>query len=117
MVATLTVVPEDAEPFLNVPVEMSEFAFQPMAITTVAGQTTRFHLRNVGEREHDLVIVGHGVEIGSGPVQPGETVVWDVTLDAPGTYEFLCSVADGRHKDRGMLGILEVLPGGAPRAG
>jgi uncharacterized cupredoxin-like copper-binding protein len=115
MVGTLTVVPENQDAVLNVPVQLGEFFFNPMSLTAVAGQTTRFQLENVGTISHVFVVAGHGAEMRSPTVRVGAPVSWDVTFDEPGTYEVFCNftVDDVLHSSMGMLGTLEVLPGGS----
>jgi plastocyanin len=113
MVGTITVVPGDQDAVLNVPVQAGDFFFNPVGLTTVAGQTTRFHLEDVGAINHLMMVTGQGTEMRSPTVRPGEPVSWDVVFDTPGTYEIWCSfTAGGVHKDMGMVATLEVLPGG-----
>lgn len=113
-VGTLTVVPADQDAVLDVPVQLGEFYFNPMAATAVAGQTTRFKLENVGAFPHLFHIRGHGMDMRSPTVRVGEPIGWDVVFDTPGTYEILCSFTfEGvGHNELGMLGTLEVLRGG-----
>ena len=112
MVATLTVVGPTDSAVLPVPVALGNYWIQPLSSATVAGQTTRFKLMNVGTSRHDLSISGQGMTMSSDRVGPGETLEWDVILSTPGTYAVFCSVGDGIHKGRGMVGTLDVLPGG-----
>jgi plastocyanin len=114
MVGTLTVVPADQDAALSVPVKLIEYSFNPMSVTAVAGQTTRFQLENVGQFPHVLHITGQGVDMVSPRIGGGERMAWDVALDAAGTYEIRCSVMfqGMEHADLGMVGTLEVFRGG-----
>jgi len=113
MVGTLTVVPADQDAVLNVPVQMGEFFFSPMAATAVAGQTTRFQIQNGGRFDHIFHITGQGLDVQSPIVPGGEAFTLDMMFDSPGTYRIRCSfVFQGReHTDFGMLGTIEVLRG------
>lgn len=115
MIGTLTVVDEEEDPVLVTPVRMREFAFEPMSITAVAGQHTRFVLENLGELSHVLHIEGHGVDARSPTVRVGQTVEWDMEFDAFGTYEIYCSFRlDGvLHREFGQVGTLQVFRGGS----
>ena len=114
MVGTLTVVEEGQDAALPVPVALGDYWFQPVGQVTVAGQSTRFSLTNVGELPHSFTVAGHGEEWRSPTVRPGAPVSWDLTIDRPGIYEVLCwFTIPEPHKDLGMVGVLEVLPAGA----
>jgi plastocyanin len=112
MVGAITVVGTGEDPVLTSRVTVGEFRIQPAAVTTVAGQTTRFDLRNTGEMNHNFVVAGHGGEWRSPSIQPGTPTTWDVTLERAGTYEVYCSFTRPEsHKDLGMVGTIEVLRG------
>jgi uncharacterized cupredoxin-like copper-binding protein len=113
MVGTLTVVAPTAEAVLEVPVQMGEYFYNPVLVSTIAGQPTRFQLSAGGDVNHLFVIRGHGIDARSPTVRPGEPVAWDITLAEPGTYEIYCPFTlGGLHSDLGMIGTLQVLPGG-----
>jgi plastocyanin len=99
---------------VSMPVQMSEYWFDPMALTVVAGQTTTFELEVVGADIHRMDIAGEGIEMRSPTVRPGQPISWEVVLDTPGTYEVWCSfTSPSSHRDLGMVATLEVLPGAA----
>lgn len=113
-VGTLTVVDEGADAVLPTSVRMGDFWFDPISPVAVAGQKTRFQLDNLGAISHVLNVTGYGLDIRSPNVRPGTPVTWDLVFETAGTYEIWCSydVEGVLHKDLGMLGALEVLPGG-----
>jgi plastocyanin len=113
MIGTLVVVEPQEEPVLPVVVLMDEWWIQPLSAVTVAGQNTRFDLRNIGTANtHSITIVGQGMVLDSPAYAVGESGTWDVVLNTPGTYEVYCPRGNGSHRERGMVGTLEVLPGG-----
>lgn len=113
-VGTLTVVEEGADAVLPSSVRMGDFWFDPIAPVAVAGQKTRFQLENLGAISHVLNITGHDLDIRSPNVRAGALVNWDLVFETAGTYEIWCSYDEEGvfHKALGMLGALEVLPGG-----
>jgi uncharacterized cupredoxin-like copper-binding protein len=100
----------------DVAVTLTEWSVEPRSIAVKAGQPVRFHLRNPGERSHELNIHGGRTPAAAGglPAETwssprltaGQTTEWTVTLPRPGTYQILCPVGDGGHKDQGMVGTL-----------
>jgi len=86
-----------------VDVTATDLAFDPSSITIDAGQPTNVRLTNEGQVFHDLTIPDLDVTIAA---EPGETVTAGITVDTPGTYEFLCTVPG--HADAGMRGSLTV---------
>jgi plastocyanin len=113
MIGTLVVVEPQEEPVLPVVVLLDEWSIQPLSAVTVAGQNTRFDLRHVGTMStHSITIVGQGIVLDSPAFAAGESGTWDVVLSTPGTYEVYCPRGNGSHRERGMVGTLEVLPGG-----
>jgi len=107
-------------------VVMTEFAFNPSALTVSAGRDT-FMLRNGGQFPHNLHIEGNGVSVDvkpDGPVAAGQSFSGAVTLPA-GTYTIWCPV--GNHRAMGMEGTMTVagaaagaaaqVPSALPRTG
>jgi uncharacterized cupredoxin-like copper-binding protein len=86
-----------------VEVTATDLAFDPSSITIDAGQPTNVRLTNEGQVFHDLTIPDLDVTLAA---EPGETVTAGITVDTPGTYEFLCTVPG--HADAGMRGTLTV---------
>ena len=86
-------------------VVLDEYLFGPTDATAPAG-TVRLLLENVGIRRHNIVVLVDGAEVASPYLRPGETTVWELTLERPGTYRFWC--AEYRHLEKGMHGTLTV---------
>ena len=86
-----------------VDVTATDLAFDPTAITVDAGDRVNLRLVNRGQVFHDLTIPDLDVTLAA---EPGETVTAGITVDTPGTYEFLCTVPG--HADAGMRGTLTV---------
>lgn len=113
MIGTLIVAGPQDEPALPATMLLGEWWIQPLSTVTLAGQSTRFELRNEGSTNtHSITIVGKGVVLESPAAAVGETVFWDVVLSTPGTYEVYCPRGNGSHRERGMVGTIEVLPSG-----
>ena len=87
-----------------VTVDTNEFSFTPAAVTVAVGEAVTW--KNTGSARHTVT---PDVEAGtpepwvSQRIAPEETFV--VTLSAPGTYAYFCSI----HPDR-MLGTVTVEP-------
>ena len=86
-----------------VEVTATDLAFDPSSITIDAGQATNLRLTNEGQVFHDLTIPDLDVTLAA---EPGETDTAAITVDTPGTSEFLCTVPG--HADAGMRGTLTV---------
>lgn len=83
-----------------------EFRFSSSRRAVPAGRL-RLQLKNIGEDDHDLRIVGpRGTpRAATGVVRPGR--VGQIRVRLPrGTYRYICTVAD--HEERGMRGTLVV---------
>ena len=96
-------------------VVMTEFAFNPNALTVSAGRDT-FTLQNGGRFPHNLHIEGNGVSLDvkpDGPVAGGDSFTGAVNLPA-GTYQIWCPV--GTHREQGMVGTMTVAAGAAGAA-
>lgn len=94
--------PQDRD--LNV--DLSEWQITLSRAKAPAG-TLRFVIANLGHTVHALRIVGHGVDERTAPIQPRQTIVWEVTLPA-GTYQVTCPI--GNHAQLGMTTSLTVVP-------
>jgi plastocyanin len=62
--------------------------------------TVRFVVQNIGERRHNLRVVGNGVDKATPDLRPGQTGEIEVFFTDPGPYTLYCDLAD--HADRGM---------------
>jgi uncharacterized cupredoxin-like copper-binding protein len=78
--------------------------FAPAAIAVRAGQPVELTLRNGGSIPHDFALAGGA----SGPVKietpAGRTAQGAFTIDAPGTYAYVCTVPG--HAAAGMRGTI-----------
>jgi uncharacterized cupredoxin-like copper-binding protein len=74
------------------------FVFLPQQ-SAPAG-TVRFVVQNIGERRHNLRVVGNGVDKATPDLRPGQTGEIEVFFTDPGPYTVYCDLAD--HADRGM---------------
>ena len=122
--AVMATVSATASADQTIPVTLTEFSFTPDAYNVRAGETVHFQLSNSGRFGHDMHIQGPGLDTeavpGSGSVRPGESVTFDVTFPAAGTYQVWCPVQD--HRDRGMVATVVVAgaqaaPSQLPRTG
>jgi plastocyanin len=87
-----------------------EYSFEPKNVVVNAGTSAptvvRFVLRNNGTQAHDLHVVRNGTDLGGTPIfSPGKVAAGQARL-SPGTYQFICTVAD--HAALGMKGTLTV---------
>ncbi|MEK7863680.1 MAG: cupredoxin domain-containing protein [Chloroflexota bacterium] len=85
----------------TIAVSLKEWAIEPKEIRATGGAVT-IRVKNVGNLEHDFVIVGAG-KIDS--LLASETKTLQVQL-APGTYKVLCDLPG--HSEAGMTGTLVV---------
>jgi len=60
----------------------------------------RFVVQNIGQRRHNLRVVGNGVDKATPDLRPGQTGEIEVLFTDPGPYTVYCDLAD--HADRGM---------------
>ncbi|MCU1673113.1 MAG: hypothetical protein JWN77_1226 [Frankiales bacterium] len=101
--------PQDAAYDREVKVTAKEYAFTGLeGFQAKAGEKVEFKLDNAGSMEHELEILGpDGKAVGEvGPTAPGKDGEVIVSLDKPGTYTYLCGIAD--HESRGMKGTFTV---------
>lgn len=100
-VAAAAVAP--APPSGPVTVTLTDFAFSPSTVEIAAGST--IELVNEGFVEHNMAVKVAGLS--SPHVQAGESVTFDVSSLAPGTYDMFCEVVG--HESLGMVGTLIVV--------
>ena len=91
----------------SIVVKLSEYKFDPSAITHAHGSIT-FFLENNGTAAHDMFIYdSSGKQVqGSDLVQPGNDATFTVTIANPGAYSFKCTQPG--HADSGMKGTLTI---------
>jgi plastocyanin len=78
---------------------LSEFSIS-LAQDSAPPGTVRFAVQNIGQRRHDLRVVGNGVDHQTRELRPGQSAQLEVTFDEPGIFTVYCDLAD--HADRGM---------------
>jgi uncharacterized cupredoxin-like copper-binding protein len=80
-------------------VSMTEFAFDPAPIALASGPTARLEVVNDGAVPHDLVVG----ELGKGTpdLEPGASMVLDLSDQPPGTYRVVCDLPG--HTEAGMV--------------
>ncbi len=95
------------QPAGSIKVTLTEFKFDPSAISAPAGKVT-FYLVNSGSVAHDLVVIGpDGKKVaGSELVQAGNTSVLTVDNLTAGSYRIICDQPG--HEESGMKGTLTI---------
>lgn len=85
----------------------SEYAFDPGRVV-VAGASTklRITLDNRGDLAHNILVFDRETELGGLSSFPGGEQRSTTLALAPGSYPFVCTVAD--HEELGMEGVLEI---------
>jgi plastocyanin len=96
-----------SQPPGSIKVTMSEFKFDPAAISAKPGKVT-FFLVNAGSVGHDMVVLGpDGKRLaGSDLVQGGDSGVLTIDNLPAGSYRVICSQPG--HEEAGMKGTLSV---------
>jgi uncharacterized cupredoxin-like copper-binding protein len=100
---------DDAKYDREVEVTAKEYAFTGLeSFTAKVGEKVEFKLENAGSMQHELEFLGpDGKDVGEvGPTDPGKDGEVIVAFDKPGTYTYLCGIAD--HASRGMKGTFTV---------
>lgn len=96
-----------AQPAGSIKVDMTEFKFDPAAISAGSGKVT-LYLVNSGKVSHDLVVIGpDGKRLaGSELVQPGNTSVLTIDKMSTRSYRIICDQPG--HEESGMKGTLTI---------
>ena len=81
----------------DVTVTAVDIDFKPESIDAVAGEPLNVTVVNEGTTTHDFTLEAADVHVN---VDAGETKETSLTLDEPGTYEAICTVAG--HAEAGM---------------
>jgi uncharacterized cupredoxin-like copper-binding protein len=89
---------EPVEGAPEVTVIARDIEFEPTTIELTAGEPTNVTVVNEGESLHDFTLEEAGVHVN---VEPGDSVTSAVTVDEPGTYQAVCTVAG--HEEAGMV--------------
>ena len=94
-----------SQPAGSIKVSMSDFKFDPAAISTPSGKVV-FYLVNSGTVSHDLVIRdGSGNRVATSElVSAGDSIVFTVSNLAAGGYTIFCD--QDAHESLGMKGTL-----------
>lgn len=93
----------------EVEVTAKEFSFSGLdGFTAKVGEKIEFKLKNDGATTHELeIFTPDGKVLGEvGPTDPGKNGEVVLELKVPGTYRYLCGIAD--HKSKGMAGTFTV---------
>jgi plastocyanin len=96
-----------------------EFRYDPATASVPTGAEVTVNFANEGALEHDWMLVPEGTDVNtvtaenalmpeahSGVLPAGETNSFTFTAPAPGTYQYVCTVAG--HAPGGMVGTLTV---------
>jgi nitrite reductase (NO-forming) len=81
-----------------------KFSFAPSTVTAEAGETVTIEFANKGSLSHNLTF--KKLDAKTETIQSGNTQTIEVQVDAPGTYQFICTVPG--HAQAGMKGKLVV---------
>lgn len=84
-------------------VTAKEFSFDPKELKLEAGQATAIVIKNAGAVEHDITLDAPAFKVSALPTKTGQA---ELTIPAPGTYTFYCSVPG--HRVAGMEGTVTV---------
>ncbi len=88
----------------QIAIAASSFRFSPPDLTLEAGEWVVVTFTNDDPVVHDWMVDGiANVDV---PARPGQTAKLRFVIDAPGTYEILCSIPG--HAEAGMAGTLVV---------
>ncbi len=87
----------------SIEVSGKEFSFTPNALTLKAGEPRKIVLKNTGSIEHDITVSDADFKL---TVLAGKSGDKTLTIDKPGTYKMICSVAG--HEPAGMKGEITV---------
>jgi nitrite reductase (NO-forming) len=81
----------------EVEIVAQDIDFQPATMLLAAGEPVNVTVTNDGEAMHDFTLEIADVHVN---VEPGQSKTTSLTIDEPGTYEAVCTVAG--HADAGM---------------
>lgn len=87
----------------DVVVVATDFAFEPDVVHLTAGDPVNIVLESA-EGGHNFVVADAGFQLPI--VDEGETTRGALSIDAPGSYELVCSVPG--HASQGMVGTVDV---------
>lgn len=88
---------EPVEGAPQVTLTATDIDYAPATLELTAGEPTNVTVVNDGEALHDFTLEAADVHAN---VEPGESVTTSVTIDEPGTYQAVCTVAG--HEEAGM---------------
>jgi hypothetical protein len=71
---------------------------------SVPSGPVEFRIANTGTREHNLKIVGGGMEVESAIVVPGQSTTLETTLST-NRFDTFCAVGDHTSKERNEIGV------------
>lgn len=96
-----------AAPAKPIDVTLSEWKVKLATDTLTAGAIT-FNVKNEGNMNHAVFVLGNGVAQGTREVAARQSATLKVTLK-PGTYEIYCPMSDQSHKMAGMTRTIVVV--------
>jgi uncharacterized cupredoxin-like copper-binding protein len=112
----LAALPGQASAQQDVTISELEFRLDPNSLNATTGQAVHFTVRNVGTIDHNLEVELESARIEKQlfdtNLRPGETRTVDFTFTQAGKWEMYCPIDN--HKQRGMMGDVNVLAVGAP---
>ena len=88
-------------------ITLSEWKVELASDTLIAGAVT-FLVKNEGNMNHALYVLGEGVAKGTQEVAVKQSATLRVTLK-PGSYELYCPMSDQSHKMAGMTRKITVV--------
>lgn len=84
----------------EVNVSGTDYGFTPKKILGHVGEKMLINFKNDSDHMHNFVIPD--LNITTEVLKPGETEALEITPEAAGTYQIICSIAG--HKEQGMFG-------------
>ena len=88
-----------------VEVEAGSFYYKPNILEVIKGQKVKIVLKSVSLM-HDFVIDELGVKMPF--IKNGDTGTVEFVADKIGTFEYYCSVGDGKHRANGQVGSITI---------
>ena len=83
----------------EIPITLTDFAFDPKPVAVPAGQKLAIVLQNKGSVEHTFTIAQ--LRVASEAIAPGKSARLEFSVPN-GVYKVICTIAG--HEDQGMVG-------------
>lgn len=81
-------------------IDDNKYLYKPEKVTVPAGTRVKLTLKNVGNKRHDLGVIGWAGAPQTETVQPGQSQTLEFTPPRAGEFSLVCSLRG--HKDKGM---------------